>query len=79
MKTLTVGELKSGFSMVLREVAQGTPVAVAFGRTHRKVAVIVPMSQYRTFRPRKLGFLEGRATYRTGRDFKMTDKEVLGT
>ena len=79
MKTLTVGELKSAFSMVLREVAQGTPVAVAFGRTHRKVAVIIPMAQYRTSTPRKLGLLEGRATCRTCRDFKMTDKEVLGT
>ena len=79
MKTLTVGKLKSDFSTVLREVVQGTPVTVAFGRTHRKVAVIVPMAQYRDSLPRKLGLLEGRATYRMGRDFKMADKEVLRT
>ena len=79
MKTLGVGELKSCFSAVLREVEQGTPVAVAFGRAHRKVAVIVSLSQYRPSKWRKLGILEGRATCRTGRDFKMTDEEVLAT
>ncbi len=79
MKTLAVGELKAHFSEVLEEVKHGNPVAVGYGKRKTKVAVIVPYSEYRKTAKRRLGVMEGRATYRTRSDFKMSDEEFLSS
>lgn len=77
MKTLAVGELKSNFSSVLAEVAAGRPVAVGYGKSKRRVAVLVPYSQYRRPAGRKLGVLAGRATCRILPGFAMSDEDLL--
>ena len=77
MKTLAVGELKTHFSAVLEEIKEGNAVAVGYGKSKRKVAVIIPYRQYRKTVGRKLGILQGRARCRIHADFKMSDEEVL--
>ena len=77
MKTLAVGELKSQFSAVLAEMKEGHPVAVGFGKSKRKIAVMIPYRQYRKTTGRRLGILEGRATCRVLADFSVSDDDVL--
>ena len=76
MKTMPVGELKAGFADVLREVGAGQPVAVTFGRKKKKVAVLVPYEQYCRTNTRSLGVFEGKATYRIGKDFPLSDGDL---
>lgn len=77
MKTLTVGELKSRFSEVLKEVQSGEEIAVAFGKKKEIVAYLVPKSARKTDQ-RKLGILQGKGQVTFAKDFKMTEEEFLG-
>ena len=79
MKTMTVGELKSHFSEVLKEVQAGDSIGICFGKKREKRAVIIPFEEYtRTHSRRKLGILEGLANYSLAADFEISDKELLG-
>jgi antitoxin (DNA-binding transcriptional repressor) of toxin-antitoxin stability system len=77
MKTLAVGEFKARFAEALTSVRAGNPVAVSYGKKGEVVAVLVPPGAF----PRKaqvtLGSLQGKATFRTGTDFKITDQELV--
>ncbi len=77
MKTLQVGELKQKFSHVLDLVRQGEEITITFGKTHEKVAVIVPYEKYKRKKKRSLGVLEERASYTIRDDFEITDDEFL--
>ncbi len=77
MKTLAVGELKTQFSAVLAEISAGHPIAVGFGKSKRKVAVLVSYCQYRKSTGRKLGLLANRASCRIHPDFAVSDEELL--
>lgn len=78
MKRLGVGELKAHFSEVLRDVGNGEAVTVEYGLKHVPVAVIVPYEEYVSSESeRKLGVMEGRASYSVHADFKMTDEELV--
>ncbi len=77
MKTLAVGELKSQFSAVLTEMQEGHAVAVGFGKSKRRVAVLIPYRQYRKTAGRRLGLLEGRANFRIPGDFSLSDEDML--
>jgi len=79
MKTMAVGELKAKFSDVLKEVIDGHAVAIGFGRKKRKVAVIIPFSEYVGARERRLGILAGKGRCILRDDFKMTDEEFLSS
>ena len=46
MQTLTIGELKTGFSEVLKKIRSGQKIVISYGRKREKVAVIVPYSAY---------------------------------
>jgi antitoxin (DNA-binding transcriptional repressor) of toxin-antitoxin stability system len=76
MRTMTVGQFKADFSSVLASVAKGQPVAVAFGRKHKPVAMLVPFEIPK--KNRKLGLLSGKAGYRWKGDGKISDEEMLG-
>ena len=78
MKTLAVGELKSQFSAVLAEMKEGHAVAVGFGKSKRKIAVLLPYRQYRKSAGRRLGLLRGQASCRVLADFSVSDEEMLG-
>jgi len=79
MKTMQVGELKANFSKILEEVKSGEEITVSYGKKHEKVAVIIPYAKYKIKTKRKLGILEGKATYQISDNFKMTDEELLNS
>lgn len=79
MKTMAVGEFKARFSEVLDEVRRGRSIAIGYGKQKRKVAVIVPYEEYATRAARRLGVMEGHATYTTRGDFNISDEELLSS
>lgn len=76
MRIMTVGQFKADFSSALASVAKGQPVAVAFGRKHKPVAMLVPYEGEK--KKRRLGLLEGKASYHWNGDGKIRDEELLG-
>lgn len=77
MRTLTVGKFKSEFSSVLETIREGEEVVLEFGKTHEKIAVLVPYDKF--VRPkRKVGILEGKGSFKMKSDFKMTEEEFIG-
>ena len=77
VEAMTVGELKANFSQVLREVQQGEKVDILYGRGKKPVARIVPIKE--VLPPRRIGILEGKATFTIGDDFKFkSEEEFLG-
>lgn len=77
MKTLTVGEFKSGFSQVLKDVGHGEEIIVSYGKSKKKVAVVIPFEKYEKKPKRQLGLLEGKAFCIIKKNFKITDEEFL--
>lgn len=77
MKNLTVGDLKAGFSDVLKEVESGKEVIISYGKNKRKIAVIIPFSQYEKKVVRKLGALAKAGPVKLADDFKITDEKFL--
>ncbi|HRI59866.1 MAG TPA: hypothetical protein PK228_09085 [Saprospiraceae bacterium] len=78
MKTLTVGDLKTNFSEVLKAVQLGEEFAIAFGKRKEVIAYLVP-KQLRKKEKRQIGIFEGQASAIFKDDFKMTAEEFLGT
>jgi len=77
MKTMQIGKLKSDFSKVLEDVKNGEEIVISYGKKNEKIAVIVPYRKYALKNSRKLGILEGKATYRFNGDFSMSEEEFL--
>jgi antitoxin (DNA-binding transcriptional repressor) of toxin-antitoxin stability system len=73
MDALTVGEMKARFSEVLDVVRGGDVVTVLYGRNRRPVARIVPITD--KAKSRKVGVLEGKASFSTSGDFKFSSVE----
>jgi prevent-host-death family protein len=78
MQTLTIGELKTDFSEVLKKVRSGQKIVISYGKKREKVAVIVPYSDYDTMPERSLGLLKDRAECIIHDDFEISGKELLG-
>ncbi|HNZ27853.1 MAG TPA: prevent-host-death protein [Spirochaetota bacterium] len=76
MKTLTVGKFKSDFSKVIKDIENGEEIIVEFGKSHKKIAILVPYQKY-NLKKRKIGILEGKASFKMKDDFKMTTEELL--
>jgi antitoxin (DNA-binding transcriptional repressor) of toxin-antitoxin stability system len=77
MKTMSVGELKTNFSEVLKRVMEGEEVGILYGKRKEIVARIVPKEKKKKGK-RKLGRLEGKVKVKFMPDFKMTEEEFLG-
>ncbi|HQB62286.1 MAG TPA: prevent-host-death protein, partial [Spirochaetota bacterium] len=75
-KTLTVGKFKSDFSKVIKDIENGEEIIVEFGKSHKKIAILVPYQKY-NLKKRKIGILEGKASFKMKDDFKMTTEELL--
>ena len=75
MKAMAVGELKARFSQVLEEVKNGEKVGVLYGKSKKPVAMIIPIENSE---PRKIGPLDGIATFKVVGDGKITEEEFLG-
>jgi antitoxin (DNA-binding transcriptional repressor) of toxin-antitoxin stability system len=78
MKRVSVGDFKAHFSALLDEVLEGKKIAIQYGRKKEIVAWLVPARQRRVSARRPLGLLEGKASFKVRKDFKMTEEELLG-
>lgn len=78
MYQLTVGQFKSKFSEVLGKVLEGESIGITYGKNKKKVAAIVPYNKYISNKRIKLGILEGKASFKIKKGFKMTEEEFLG-
>jgi len=77
MRTLTIGELKTGFSEVLKKIRNGEEIVISYGKKREKVAVLVPYSAYAPAPERTLGLLKNRARCIIHDDFEITEEELL--
>ena len=77
MQTLTIGELKAGFSEILKKIRSGEEIVISYGKKREKVAVLVPYSAYVSTPERSLGLLKGRAGCIIHDDFEISEKEML--
>lgn len=77
MYQLTVGQFKAKFSEVLSKVLQGETIGITYGKNKKKVAALVPYQKAIKTNRLKLGLLEGKASVRFAKDFKMTIDEFL--
>ena len=75
MKALTVGEFKSHFSELLELVKKGEKIQILYGKSKKPIAMLVPPELNAT---RKIGILDGKATFSSVGDGKITLDEFLG-
>ena len=78
MKSLSVAEIKTHLSAILKDVEKGDKIAITFGRKKRTIAVIVPYNEYKQNSERKLGSLKGKMEAVFTDDFSITDEELAG-
>ena len=72
---MSVTEFKADFSDVLKQVKAGEIIAVTSGKNKKVVGYFTAEL---TQKPeRKLGILEGKATFTLAPDFAMTEEEFL--
>lgn len=76
MIQMTVGDFKAQFSQVLDSVLQGEEVEILYGRAKKPVACLSPIQQVKP--PRKIGTLEGIASFTEVGDGKISMEEFLG-
>jgi antitoxin (DNA-binding transcriptional repressor) of toxin-antitoxin stability system len=76
MKALTAAQVKNHFSDVLIQVKNGENVKILYGKTKKPVAMIVPIDSINN--PRKIGVLDGKASFRMKGDGKISEEEFLG-
>ena len=77
MKSIAVGAFKTQFSAVIKELPEGHPIAITYGKKRTKLAVLVPYDQYVKSAKRQIGILQGKASYDVHEDFKITDETFL--
>ena len=73
---MTVGEFKAHFSDVLKKVQAGKEIAISYGKRKEIVARLVPPEIFKGSK-RKIGLLDGKATVRFGKDFKISEEDLL--
>jgi len=78
MTTVTVGDLKTHFSDILKRVQLGEEVAITFGRKKEVLAYLIPKQFRDALPPRPLGLLDGKVKLEFSDNFKMTETELLG-
>jgi len=77
MHQLTVGDFKSKFSEIIQKVQQGEVFGVTYGKSKKRVGVFMPIDKFKSKMVRKLGILEGKASFKIHKGFKMTEEEFL--
>ena len=75
MITMTVGEFKTHFSDVIAQVKAGEEIAVTYGKKKEVVGYFMPEKPQKP--KRKLGILEGKATFRFAPDSDVTAEDFL--
>lgn len=79
MDLLPVGKFKAKFSELLQKVQKGASFGVTYGKSKKKVAILMPFDKAKSKKMRPLGILEGKASFKIRKDFKMTVEEFLGS
>jgi antitoxin (DNA-binding transcriptional repressor) of toxin-antitoxin stability system len=77
MKALTVAKLKTHFSDILVQVKNGESIKILYGKSKKPVAMITPIEDKKN--PRKIGILDGKATFKTTENGKISTEEFLGS
>ena len=76
MITMTAAEVKTHFSDVLVQVKNGENIRILYGKSKKPVAMIVPIEDMES--PRKIGILDGIASFIEVGDGKISTEEFLG-
>lgn len=76
MKIFSVGNLKANFSQALEDIKNGEEIIIEYGKKHERLAVIIPYKKFKQVN-RKIGILEGEASYKIKKDFQITDNELF--
>ncbi|HAW85255.1 MAG TPA: prevent-host-death protein [Spirochaetaceae bacterium] len=79
MKILSVAEVRTNFSSLLKEVELGHEIGIAFGKKRETIAVIIPIAEYKRIKARKLGTLEGKVKVEFKADWSITDEEFINS
>lgn len=74
MKSLTATEVKSNFTDILAQVKNGENFKVLYGKSKEPVAMIVPIDKKKS---RKIGILDGKASFKKSGNGKITEEEFL--
>jgi antitoxin (DNA-binding transcriptional repressor) of toxin-antitoxin stability system len=77
IQVMSVGELKTNFSEVLKRVQSGEEIGIAYGKNKVVVARLVPKKTEKKMK-RKIGMLDGRGKVKFSKDFKLSTEEFLG-
>ena len=77
MKSISVYELKTQFSKILKEVRQGVTFEIVSDDDGTPIARFEPVDELMAKPERKVGRSEGKMTAVSADDFKMTDEEPL--
>jgi antitoxin (DNA-binding transcriptional repressor) of toxin-antitoxin stability system len=76
MKTLTVAEVKTHFSDIFVQVRNGERIKILYGKSKKPIAMIIPLDDMNS--PRKIGILDGIASFKEEGDGKISMEEFLG-
>ena len=79
MKSVQVGIFKAEFSEILQQVKdQGETFVIEYGKSHKKVAMLIPYQESLVEQPRVFGIMKNSASFKLADDFEITDSELLG-
>ena len=73
---ISVGELKTNFSELLKRVQSGEEIGIAYDKNKVIVARLVPKNTTKKMK-RKIGILDGKGKVKFSRDFKLTHCHLL--
>jgi antitoxin (DNA-binding transcriptional repressor) of toxin-antitoxin stability system len=76
MEALTVAEVKTHFSDILIKVKNGENVKILYGKSKKPVAMIIPFEDVNS--TRKIGILDGKATFKVNGNSKISEEEFFG-
>ncbi len=77
MTSITVGQFKAQFSSLLEKVLKGEEIVISYGKLKEKVAILSPYSKHLKSKKRKLGLLQGKASFKIKNDFKISEEDFL--
>ena len=78
MKIISVGELKTKFSAILKRVQAGEEIGIAHGKNKEVVATLVPKTAAKQSK-RKIGILNKKSKVIFSKDFQLSTDEFLGS
>lgn len=76
MKALSVAEVKSHFSQLLRLVQNGEKIKILYGKSKKPIAMIVPLEEDKS--DRIIGILDNKASFKIHGNGKITEEDFLG-